>query len=448
MAQHGITAIAWRDGKLEWTSLAPHGSGWKTSGHGVEPPPDPPTAEFVKPLAAKWPGALWLTLPAAQALLRVVSLPTTDDTELRGMAELQLDKFSPFPAENMVMALEVVERQEKATRVLIAAAQREAIAAQAAALLAAGLLPAGVGVDILGWWQNLKAAGKLAERGGELVILLTSTGADLLALHNGHPLLFRALSQNLTGSAEIIEELDFALLSLEAEWGEETPRLSVWRAPEVPAALAEAIQAHTELRVTVHELAQLPTLTEGVAQRAADAAAMAPVINLVLPDWLTEARQRVVRRRLTLAGSVVGVAWFLAVAGVIGASQLAKSNVANMQREQARLEAPVAEVRRQQDLVKVLQQYSDPAGTALECLREISAALPDGVKITSFTFAKGEKVQVRGEAEDAKGIYAFQQGLKGAPRFKQVQLHGITPPSGKQQHTGFSVTVSLSEEQP
>ena len=448
MAQHGITAVAWRDGKLEWTSLAPQGSGWKTSGHGVELPPDPPTTEFVKPFAAKWPGALWLTLPASQALLRVVSLPTTDDTELHGMAELQLDKFSPFPAESMVMALEVVERQEKATRVLIAAAQRDVIAAQATALLTAGLLPAGVGVDILGWWQNLKAAGKLAERGGELVVVLTSAGADLLALHDGHPLLFRTLSQNLAGSAEIIEELDFALLSLEAEWGEETPRLSVWRAPEVPAALAEAIQAHTELRVTVHELAQLPQLTEGVAQRAADANMAPPVVNLVLPDWLTEARQRVVRRRLTLAGGLIGAVWLLAVAGVIGFSQVAKSNVANMQREMARLEQPAAEVRRQQELVKILQQYSDPAGTALECLREISSALPDGVKITSFTFVKGEKIQVRGEAEDAKGIYAFQQGLKGAPRFKQVQLHGITPPSGKQLHTGFSVTVSLGEEQP
>ena len=147
MAQHGITAVAWRDGNLEWTSLAAQGG--KISGHGLETPPPPPTPEFIKPLAAKWGGPLWLTLPAAQALLRIVSLPTTDDTELRGMAELQLDKFSPFPIESMVMALEVVERQEKATRVLIAAAQRDMITAQATALLGAGLLPAGVGVDIL-----------------------------------------------------------------------------------------------------------------------------------------------------------------------------------------------------------------------------------------------------------------------------------------------------------
>ena len=446
MAQHGLTAVAWRGEQLEWTCLAPQGSGWKTGGHGLETPPAPPTAEFMKPIVAHWHGPVWLTLPASQALLRVVSLPTTEAGELHDMAALQLDKFSPFPAESMVMALEVLERQEKATRVLLAAAQRETIAAQAAPLLAAGLLPAGVGVDIVGWWQNLKAAGHLVEHGGELIIVLTTAGAELMALHNGHPLLFRTLSQSLTSSAELVEELDFALLSLEAEWGEETPRLAIWRAPDVPAALTEAIQLHAGLRVTLHDLATLPSLTEGIARRAAEATA--PAINLVLPDWLTEARQRVVRRRLTIAGTAVGALWLLAMAGLAGYSQWQKHQVAEMQREMARLEAPVAEVRRQQELIKVLQQYADPPGSALECLREISAALPEDVKITSFTFAKGDKITLRGEADDAKSIYAFQQGLKGAVRFKQVQLHGITPPSGKQAHTAFSVTVMLGEEQP
>jgi Tfp pilus assembly protein PilN len=441
-----MTAVAWRGNKLEWTRLVPQGSGWKTGGQALETPPDPPTAEFMKPVAAHWHGPVWLTLPAAKALLRVVSLPTTDVTELHDMAVLQLDKFSPFPSESMVMALEVVEQQEKTTRVLIAAAQRDAIAAQAAPLLAAGLLPAGVGVDILGWWQNLRAAGKLAERGGELVIILTPAGAELLALHNGHPLLFRTLTQNLTGSAELLEELDFALLSLEAEWGEETPRLSVWRAPEVPELLTEAIHAHAGMRVTIHDLTTLPQLTEGVARRTAEATQ--PVINLVLPDWLTEARQRVVRRRLTAAGTAVGALWLLGMASLVGYSQWQKHQVIGMQREMARLEAPAAEVRRQQDLIKILQQYADPPGSALECLREISTALPEDVKVTSFTFAKGDKITLRGEADDAKSIYTFQQGLKGAARFKQVQLHGITPPSGKQAHTGFSVTVALGEEQP
>ena len=444
MKQRSITAVAWQGGKLEWTVLAEQAGGWKTAAHDAKTVANPPTVEELQPCAKSWAGSLWLTLPAAQTLLRVVSLPTTDDAELRGMAELQIDKFSPFPADSMVMALEVIERQEKATRVLIAAAQRDAIAAQAAPLLAAGLLPAGVGVDVLGWWENIKAAGKLAERGGEVVILLTPTGAELMALHNGHPLLFRTLCQNPVGGTELIEELDLALLALEAEWGEAALRLSIWRAPEVPAALAESIQGHTGLHTTVQELGTLSTLSAGIALRVCETKETA--VNLVLPDWLVLARLRRRRRGLIITALVAGLIWLLGLAVAVSGSQWQQHVATQLQHEQALLEGPAAEVRQQQAQLRLLQQYADPVGSALECLRDISAALPDGVKLTSLTFVKGQQITLRGEADDAKSIYTFQQGLKSSTRFKQVQLHGITPAAGKQTHTGFNVTLTLGEE--
>ncbi|TAN38583.1 MAG: hypothetical protein EPN23_02145 [Verrucomicrobia bacterium] len=444
MTQRSITAVAWPDSQVEWSTLSAQKDAWNVTGHGQTAVATAPDAVQLQPLVAQWPGQLWLTLPAAQTLLRVVTLPTAEAGELRGMAELQLDKFSPFSSENMVMAVEVLERQEKSTRVLIAAAQREVIAALAAPLLATGRLPAGVGVDLLGWWQNLRAAGKLAEHGHELVVILTNTGAELMALEEGRPLLFRTLGHTATDSAGLVEELDFALLSLEAEWGAAAKRLTLWHAPEVPATLMEGLQAHADLRVTAQSLATLPALTEGVARRAADVAEA--TINLVLPDWLVAEQQRKIRRRLTAVAMVVGSLWALGLVALLGGSQWRQHRVAQLQHELTVLEKPAAEVRQQQTLLRLLQQYADPTGSALECLRNISAALPDGVKITSFTYTKGQTLTLRGEADDAKNIYTFQQGLKSATCFKQVQLHGITPPSGKQAHTGFSVTLSLSEE--
>ena len=446
MAQQGITAVAWRGERLEWTTLVAQKDDWRVAGRGSETIAPAPDTTQLQALLAQWPGRLWLTLPAAQALLRVVTLPTTDNAELRGMAELQLDKFSPFVPDAMVVAVEVLERQEKATRVLIVAAQRETIATLGAPLLAVGRLPDGVGVDMLGWWHNLRAADKLVGHGHELVLILTAAGAELMALENGQPLVFRTLGQAITDSAALMEELDFARLALEAEWSVAATRLTVWRAPEVPSELIEAVQAHAELRVTVQNLETLPAVTEGVA-RLATGQPETP-INLVLPDWVAAAQRRKIRRRLTAVGGVVGGLWALGLLAVIGGSQWQQHRMAQLQYEQALLEKPAAEVRQQQALLHILQQYVDPSGSALECLRDLSAALPDGIKITSLTYAKEQTLNLRGEADDAKNIYVFQQGLKSATCFKQVQLHGITPPSGKQTHTGFNVTLTLGEEQP
>lgn len=445
MARHNITAVAWRGGQLEWTTLTEQKNGWGVTGHGAETLPATPEAGPTRELTTQWSSQVWLTLPAAHTLLRVVTLPTTETSELRGMAELQLDKFSPFASETMIMAMEVLGPYEKSTRVLIAAAQREVIAALATPLLSAGLLPAGVGIDMLGWWRNLRTAGQLATQGRELIVILTTTGAELMAQQDGQPLLFRTLSQQVTSSEELAEELSFALLSLEAEWGTATPRLTIWRAPDVPAALAEALQTHAELRATIQDLGTLPSLTEGVAYRVVEATAA--TVNLVLPDWPATAQKRKMRRYLVAAAVSVGVLWILSLVVLIGGSQWQQHRAAQLQHDLALLEKPAAEVRQQQARLRLLQQYADPTGSALECLRHISTALPDGVKITSFTYAKGQSITLRGEADDAKDIYTFQQGLKNAACFKQVQLHNITPPSGKKSHTGFGVTLSLSEEE-
>lgn len=446
MAQRSITAVAWHAGGLEWTTLTEQKHGWDVAGHGAEALAAAPDAAYIKQLATQWSGPVWLTLPAAQTLLRVVTLPTTERGELRGMAELQLDKFSPFAAETMVLALEEVGRQEKATRVLIAATQRDVVAALAAPLLAAGLLPAGVGVDLLGWWRNLRAAGQLASQGRELVVVLTAAGAELMALHDGQPLLFRTLGVQLGSGEELAEELNFALLSLEAEWGAVAPRLTLWHTAEVPATLVESLHAHSDLRATSQTLAALPSLTEGVARRVVEASSAG--VNLVLPEWPATAQRRKLRRRLTAGAVVVGSLWLAGLVALIGGSQWRQHRVARLQYELTLLEKPAAEVRQQQAQLRLLQAYADPTGSALECLRAISSALPDGVKITSFTYVKGQAINLRGEADDAKNIYTFQQGLKNAACFKQVQLHGITPPSGKRSQTGFGVTLTLGEEEP
>ena len=58
----------------------------------------------------------------SDASMRAVALPTLVESEIKGMVDLQVDKFAPFPLEHMVVGLETLEQKEGSTRVLVAAA--------------------------------------------------------------------------------------------------------------------------------------------------------------------------------------------------------------------------------------------------------------------------------------------------------------------------------------
>ena len=117
------------------------------------PAPDPAETLGVALSGAR--GGVTLVVPAGQALMRVVDLPSTDPAELRGMAELQVDRFSPFPVEHLVVSHEVFAVREGMARVLLAAVPRTLVDAEAEAFGGADFELERIDLDLLGWWHNV-----------------------------------------------------------------------------------------------------------------------------------------------------------------------------------------------------------------------------------------------------------------------------------------------------
>ena len=189
MAQNPIAAILFREKSAEWTTLKPVKTGFEVDEHrtaeiAVEGTglnfSAPETAAAVKIACGHIKGDLCAALPADKTLMRVVDLPTSDPAEMKGMADLQVDKFSPFPVEHMTVALEVLSQKEKSSRVLIVAVQREIVETFGATLKSAGLLPHWIDVQVMGWWYLLKERGAIPDKGRKVLLLLERTGAELI----------------------------------------------------------------------------------------------------------------------------------------------------------------------------------------------------------------------------------------------------------------------------
>ena len=461
MAEKTITAMILRRGAVEWTTLRDRKGAAEVVEQVTVPLELPPGAEYQSPewaaelkkKAGRARGTLVLAVASDQALLRVANLPSTDAEELRGMAELQVDKFSPFPVENMAVSHDLLARTEAASRVLIAAVQRTHIEALRDLLGRAGLAPEHVDVEILGWWRLLKDAGRVAAQGRQILLVIDAQSTELIVAQDGDPVLFRALGshQHLSpaeSAQEIADEINYTLTSLESEWGLlDHGALQIWRGDAVPAEFLARLREACAAPAEDHLLADLAPLSEGLARRAlyrtADALDLAPA------EWRAALGARRLRLHLLVAAGSFLLLWLvLAAAGLI-AFKLQTSRVTALRAEIKALQRQGDEVRQLQRQVRSLERYADRTFSALECLREVCDLLPPGIDLDQYNYKKYGSVNLRGEADVSDPIYDFFKALEKSKQFTAIKPEGVTSMNrNNRQRSQFKVTCLLPEEAP
>jgi Tfp pilus assembly protein PilN len=115
----------------------------------------------------------------------------------------------------------------------------------------------------------------------------------------------------------------------------------------------------------------------------------------------------------------------------------------------ALLEQSATKVRELKERITSFEQYADRSRSALECLREISALLPEGVDLSSFSYKKGSSLSLRGECGSPEPIYSYVQALQQCPLFTEVKTEGVRSKmtQGGAQKSEFSLTATLPGEE-
>lgn len=398
-----------------------------------------------------------------RTLLRIVDLPTNDLSEMQSMVELQVDKFSPFPVEHMAVAFEVLAQRENGSRVLIAAVQRDLINAVGAAFQKVGAWPERLDLDILGWWALLKEREEFVKTGLFVAVRVETGGTWLIICDHGLPVIMRALggSGGLSEDEyyeEIANEVGYSLATVEAEFGVAGGvRVGVWRsgpsvpprvsvvdstaAPEPDALLPRLSEVCGGAEVHAHRLEEMPPISEGLARRAVTDGLL---LNLAPAEWRAAEQRNALKKSLIAATTAFSLLWLAALGAFSLQMALTRRRLGELKTAVAALETPAAEVRDLSAKVRSFEQYADRSHSAIEALREITLLLPQGVELTSFSFRKGETVNLRGIADYPEPIYDFFQALERSDFFVKVEpgdirskIVGGTPKSE------FSVTAAL-----
>lgn len=470
MAHEFITGLVFRGGAVEWTTLGRTKTGLEVAGTRSAGNADaawdlssPDVLAAVREACADVKGELCVAVPSDRALMRVVDLPTADPAELAGMAELQVDKFSPFPVEHMAISVEVLHRHETTSRVLIVAVQRDVVNAIGDAFARAKVIPHWIDVEALGWWYLLKSAGAVPEAGRRVMVILDKAGTELIVSQAGIPVVIRSLGtpKGLSEEEFILEladEIGYTLTALEAERGAaETGAIGLWQAPvdEPPkvgvdgasaATLVEQLAAKLQeaggLGVEIHHLETLPPLAEGLARRAAEKGPGS--IDLAPPEWRTREHSRKLRKGLLAASLAFAVAWLAGVSLFFGGVAWQTRRLAAVKATVEPLEAKAEEVRQLNDKIRSFEEYSDRSRSALECLREVSLLLPEDVDLNSFIYRKGATLSLRGESGAPEPIYDFFEKLEQSELFVSVKPEAVRSKQTPQGPVSeFTVVISL-----
>ena len=104
------------------------------------------------------------------------------------------------------------------------------------------------------------------------------------------------------------------------------------------------------------------------------------------------------------------------------------------------------EVRRLRTKLREVETYADRSRSALETLRVVSEALPDGIEFSSMVYRKGASVSLRGEAQETAEIYELQQNLEASGMFTDVKSDGITMKGGGSGEYVFGLTLSFTDD--
>ncbi len=393
-----------------------------------------------------------LAVPSVQMVMRVLEFPAADADELGAMVGLQVDKFSPFPLDQMVVSHEVLVQRDSGCTVLAVAARGSVISAAGLRFKDAGIKISRVDALLLGRWQTLVDSGLLEREGRETLVLMDGGCVDVLTQEARIPVALSGLgSVPMPGDTETANELaleiEHLLMGLEAERGRVSPSMvTVWSQKGEGRTLAGALQARLKQTVRERSLDSLASALRGTARRAQIAPAVGALLDLTPAAWRETERLQWFRRRMIIAAAALLGGWVLLAACGWGAVALQRAQVERLKVEEQRAMEPANAVRRLRMQVQMIRRYMDRRTSALECLREISLLQPTGVDLSSFTYRKGDGMELVGEADSGALVIEYNEKLNASALFQSVKAgpRTLTP---KQRHR-FSFELTFAKEAP
>jgi hypothetical protein len=396
--------------------LSPGPGGWRVT-NGASGSRD--FASFADAAAALPEDAvLHLALPCRAALFERLHLPSTDATELGGMARLQLEKNLPFPPEEITSTIDIVEKGETGSVVLAVAVNNPQLDLLCEPLRQQKRLPERVSVFAM----HVAAACPADET---VLAVWREEGELVLAVVEKGKLGFAHVTAAATGD-ELAQELQPVLLNAELD-GIPTNFSRV----QIDSGCAEFKDALTGFF-------KLPVATFSVAGSLPE-----PAASLAPAHWREERKHLEsvgrIKSRLIMAAVVYALFVVLAVGWVSWLSY----SLHRLNAQSAALQPEVDFVQSRKGRWLALAPALDPRRYTVELLHQAFTSLPsEEIRITQFDQTPSQ-FKIEGEAPSANLAIEYGEQLKKNEALKDFAIEVGSPAILPNDHAQFRIFGKL-----
>ena len=415
-----------------------------------------------------------LSMPLKSLLVKVSHTSVEDRDRLPEMASEEIGTVSPFPDETPVTGTEIVAETDRELVSVVAALPEAGAAEIGDALDEAKVRVLRTDVTALGWlrtlWPQIFGGTGNGERGTDpsqsstgdrkVVLMDFDDGWDMVVLDEGAPSLLRGLGC-MTDPAELGREVMLSLLR--AGVATETKEIVIFSKTPVDEGIVARLSQLAPVRPVPLEGnggrgtgngergtgngEALFGGVEGVARRTQEGSSL----DVTPADW-TELRMEARFKKKLIAFLLAAAAGWVLLMGVLFGVPFVYGQMTERQKTLSKRHARAyGEVKEMRDKVKLVQQYSDHARGSLEMLKAVSDRMPEGITLTSFTYRRGERLSIAGEAQQPTDVYAFKNALTEAATeddeklFTEVMLQGPSQSRGVHKFTIEGSFVSEEE---
>ena len=392
-----------------------------------------------EPLPSKLVGKDWRSLwqrklniawlPAEHAFLRVAHLPASDFAEVLSMVELQLEKLSPLPANQIVWSIEVLPQHvENMQTVVVVIAARHLVEAFLGKLESDGYQP-----DRLELPQLHQLLATRMEEDG-VWIYPSNEGSKHLCLiawwFGGSLQQLQVLQfpDSLNRGTLLVEQLTKAALAGEMEgWLTSRPRCHLVADAATSAFLEPSLKQWAEDSVVAVEPLSKAAVAELAAKRSARNEAKA---NLLPVEYTARYQQKFIDRLWMSGLGGIVAAYIIGVAIYFASLQVLNYQQNSLEKEVASLSPKYTNAMKLKERVEVLQNQLNLKYAALDSLRAASELLPPDLSLSQLHFQKGQKLFLQGTApqEQVSQLTDYNSALRKATANGELLFSKVEQP--------------------